>query len=913
MSEMLSLIFVIAAAGVAFAPLVMAIVALVRTADLRRELAAVRAELASMRRAAEPPAAPQTETLKAETPTAEKPAPPEAPPAPPRAAPAAAAPPPPTPPEPPEPPKERLEERLTSRWMVWLAGIVLALAFVFLFKYSIDKGLRGPIPRVLIGLLAGLAAIVGGEWLRRRPLARAVAAIRPDQIPPALAAAGIIGCFGAIYAAYALYDLIPPLLAFVALALVAAGAVLLSFGHGPLIAALGLLGAYLVPMLVATDAPSALGLFGYLLIVTGGGLAVVRYRDWWWLAWLGLAGALLWVFVWYLLAWQAGDAAVLGVYLPVLVALVVFARYGRAGAPGAPGGAEPSPWLLDRLPHGDKLVLAAAAATAFAAYLLVGQDDYGPVSLTAVAMLAALYLWIARREPRFDALVILAAALAVAVLAGWYLPGMVTLRRPFVLGAEQVGLMPGPMIPPELLPFAVAGAVFAAGFAAAGFALLWGVRRPALWAGVSAAVPIVILGIAYWRIEAFQVNLAWAVLALGLALLGLGAAAAVARFRGKPGMDAALGAYAVAVVAAVGLALTMSLAQAWLTVAVALMLPAIAWIHHRLAVAALRYVALILASAVLVRLVFNINLLDYPIGAVPGLNWMLYGYGIPAAAFFLAARWFARSADDRLVTTLETGALLFAVLLVSLEIRHLVGDGRLDRFGYGLLEQSLNSIAWAAAAYGLYRQHGRTPRLVALWGWRVLGGLAAAQVVVLQCLFFNPLWTEVDVWRAPVVNLLLLAYGMPAIFAALFARAARARGDARLAQATGILALVLVFIEITLEVRHAFLGPVLSLGATSEAEWYAYSVAWLVYAGLLLALGILRHLPELRYAALALIFLTVVKVLAWDTSALDDLYRVASVFVLALALFAVGYLYRRFVHPRPPAPAGPRKAAEGSG
>jgi hypothetical protein len=46
-------------------------------------------------------------------------------------------------------------------------------------------------------------------------------------------------------------------------------------------------------------------------------------------------------------------------------------------------------------------------------------------------------------------------------------------------------------------------------------------------------------------------------------------------------------------------------------------------------------------------------------------------------------------------------------------------------------------------------------------GWRVLAGLAAIQVALLQCLTSNPLQTGTSVWKAPAINLLFLAYGMP--------------------------------------------------------------------------------------------------------------------------------------------------------
>src|SRR3546814_15041600 len=91
----------------------------------------------------------------------------------------------------------------------------------------------------------------------------------------------------------------------------------------------------------------------------------------------------------------------------------------------------------------------------------------------------------------------------------------------------------------------------------------------------------------------------------------------------------------------------MALEQAWLTVGLALLLPATAWVATRLDLLSLRPVALVVAAVVLARLVLNWNVLDYPLGSLPGLNWILYGSGVPALAFWWAARRLRRPRDDR--------------------------------------------------------------------------------------------------------------------------------------------------------------------------------------------------------------------------------------------------------------------------
>jgi uncharacterized membrane protein len=786
------------------------------------------------------------------------------------------------------------ELQLTSRWLVWLGAVTIALGSVFLVRYSIERGWLGPGVRIALGLALGLALMLGGEGLRRQPLQRAIAAVRADFVPPALTAAGLFAAFASVYAAYDLYHLLDPPLAFLGLALIAAIGVALALLQGPFIALLGMAGGFLTPALIESATPSAIDLFGYLLVLVVGSLAVVRYKAWWWLAWAALAGSALWLALWFGTAWRPGDALPLGSFI------LAFAGLFLLTLPREPDPAVTSwnPLAVDWLGPGPIARTAAAVAALFT-LMLVRMDGYGGTSLGVLGLLAVGYLVIARRYAVFEPLAVIAALTVLAALFGWYLPANVSLPQPlYVIEGHAHGTAPGPIVPPELVPFLSVTGAFVAWFGLGGFVALWGAARPWFWAGLSATTPILLLAAAYWKIEAFEVHLTWAAAALALAAAEVAAAGRVGRYRDAPGLNLALGVYAAGVVAALSLAAAMALEQAWLTVVLALELPALAWLAGRLQLPALRKVALALAVIVLVRLVLNYRVLDYPLGAVPGLNWLLYGYGVPAAAFFIAARWFRRATDDLLVLVLETGALVFAVLLITLEIRSLVA-GRLDSPNYDLLEQSLQSIAWLAVAYGLLLANRRHDRAMLRWGWRLLAALATLQVVLLQLVLDNPLWSRTEIGDMLGLDLLLLAYLVPAGFAFLFARRLPEATHRGLAVAAAVLGLVLVFTYLTLEVRHAFHGAILVGGRTTDAEWYSYSVVWLVYAGALLALGFYRSNARLRHAALAIVSIAVIKVFVWDMAELTGLYRAASFLGLGLCLVGIGYLYQRFVLPSP--------------
>jgi uncharacterized membrane protein len=69
------------------------------------------------------------------------------------------APPPAPPPSPPVPTGPSFEERLGTRWVLWVGGVALALGGVFLVRYSIERGLLGPAVRVFLGGVLGLAHV----------------------------------------------------------------------------------------------------------------------------------------------------------------------------------------------------------------------------------------------------------------------------------------------------------------------------------------------------------------------------------------------------------------------------------------------------------------------------------------------------------------------------------------------------------------------------------------------------------------------------------------------------------------------------------------------------------------------------------------------------------------------------------
>jgi uncharacterized membrane protein len=72
------------------------------------------------------------------------------------------------------------------------------------------------------------------------------------------------------------------------------------------------------------------------------------------------------------------------------------------------------------------------------------------------------------------------------------------------------------------------------------------------------------------------------------------------------------------------------------------------------------------------------------------------------------------------------------------------------------------------------------------------------------------------------------------------------------------------------------------------------SITWAVYATLLIIVGLRRKYAPIRYFAIAVFAITILKVFAIDLAELDRLYRVLSVVGLGVALLLTSYLYQKF-------------------
>jgi uncharacterized membrane protein len=855
------------------------VMALRRGADIRR--LQDRVGLLEARLAASPPplagqVAPATEA--APPPIREPLAEPAPAPEPAAAAPSLT-PPPPSTVQAPAAPRPGLEEAIGTRWAVWVGGLALALGGVFLVRYSIEEGLLGPGLRLVLGGLFAVALIAAGEWTRRQENRAGVAGIPAAHIPSILTAAGTSTAYATVYAAYALYGFLPSPVAFVALGAVALATLAAALLHGWPLAALGTLAAYVTPLLVASEAPAWWSLALYLMVVTAAAYGLARLRFWRWLVVATLVFSLGWA-CFLIVIGEVATPPANAVY--VLAAATAFSLLIAANV-----------WLGPTMRPGfvDRLTSLGLIAHALVLGAIVVDGNHETLLLVVFAVLLVAILAMAWKSDAASGAVPGAAIVAALVVGEWALEPILS---------TTLGL-PGPMTGAQPdLPLVATGApmLFAAGagglFLVSGLAaqLRAGRSWPAiLWAGGAVLAPLAILALLYGRIAGFERSIPFAGVALLLAALYL---TAVEMLTARGARMSGLGVIATGGLAALALALTMVFDKGYLTVSLALLALAAAWVSTQRPLPLLRWVAAIAALAVVARLVWDPRVVGTDVGTTPIFNWLLYGYGVPALAFWAAGWLMRRTRDDTPVRIVESLAILFTVLTVTLQIRHIVNDGDMLAPVTGLLEIGLNVSALLAIAIGLEWVRQRSGSVIHRAGAALLTALAIAGGLFGGLFDSNPWWTGEPV-PGLIFNAILLGYGIPAVLAAILAWViAGTRADWYRWIVAGF-ALLMGLAWITLQVRRIFQGPMMDGDDPFGAELYAYSAAWLMTGLVLLIGGLLLRSQPARLASAAIIVLAVAKVFLIDMSDLTGVWRALSFIGLGLVLVGIGLLYQRLL------------------
>lgn len=782
----------------------------------------------------------------------------------------------------------RLWPWLRENWVYVVSALSLALAGVFFVQYGIENGLLPPPVRVLAGIGFGAALIAAGEWLRRRFGSDEVAD-STVYLPSVFSGAGLVAVFAAITAGRQMYGLYGPVPTFGGLVLTAAGAVLLGWRNGPLLVAIGLVGAAVAPFLVAGGSAPQIWLFGYYVLVAAIGLAVDAWRRWGWISVLalGLAHGGLW------LMWMGGGEAWGWLAGQVTLALLAIILPGRRVTP-VHAGPSLSRFLWYRgatRPTRD-VWLAAGNMAAVAAQILVAPFWTVPEAMLAYGALAALALvlmwWAEGAEGLEDLAALPALAFVLRLIQDHWMAYEwrshdIALRAPETAGPWTVTLLLG-----------MAAAISAI---AAWRALRGGSLPHTLGAVLVAPVAAGILE-ALWQPGMVMGAYPWALHVMGLAAGYVLLALQLVRADGGPGRRTAWA--TLAALSLIALSLFILTSAAALTLALGVLLVAAVALDRRFDLPEMGWFVQVGAAVLSWRLVIDPGLvwaLDAPITAV-----MLAHLGVALAC--LAGLWLMPSARPLPRAVLESLGLAAPALLVNvLLLRWLAAQadaagGWTPDYNNSHWGATLNALPWlvvagvqlwrAGAAQGL----GRVLRLVIAAG----AGVLAATGLALAVVVFNPLTASFfddggRVLGPPVLNTLALAYAVPGLML-VFGAARMTVLPRMLVRALQLVGGALLVLYAVVAIRHLWQGPWIGGPGVEQGELYTYTVAMMVTGAVLLWQALARRSVLLQRVAMAVIGLTVAKVFLWDVSGLSGLMRVVSFAGLGLSLAGLAWLNR---------------------
>ena len=262
------------------------------------------------------------------------------------------------------------EELFGGRVLAWMGGIAVLVGLAFFFALAVSNGWIGETARVLLAGAGATGLLSLGVWLRERK----------SQTEAALAAAGagVAGLFMTVTVAAEVYDLVAALPAFCLAAVIGAVAMVLAVRwRAQPIAALGIVGSLLAPVVVG--APSTGTTVALLFTVVAAAATVLIWQRW---DWLGVATFCLATPQW--VAWLFDTDSVAGIVLALCA-------FGGAGILAAVG-------FELRLPaarlRASSSMLFALNAVVLAAAGYLALDDAGHTSLGQVwlAGLAATYV-----------------------------------------------------------------------------------------------------------------------------------------------------------------------------------------------------------------------------------------------------------------------------------------------------------------------------------------------------------------------------------------------------------------------------------------------------------------------------------------------------------------------------------------
>ena len=239
--------------------------------------------------------------------------------------------------------------------------------------------------------------------------------------------------------------------------------------------------------------------------------------------------------------------------------------------------------------------------------------------------------------------------------------------------------------------------------AAIGF---WGAKNSASRAALSiggAFLPVLIFSVNYIRIENFSSSWLYSFIALVIFAVFL----AVSNFifttlrEDDEGRDGACAAYSVAAFVALALCISVVLEKAALSVALAMLVPAIAFVYYRRPLPALRSLTVFASLLWVARVVWDPTITGGALSTTPIFNWLTYGYAIPTIGFGFATWLIGLEKRDKWLEAMEAITLASFVATIGLVWLHAIDPSQVFTAIDSLTEVALVAIIGGGVAIAL--------------------------------------------------------------------------------------------------------------------------------------------------------------------------------------------------------------------
>lgn len=769
-----------------------------------------------------------------------------------------------------------IDTLLSGNGLFWLGAIILAFGGIFLAKYSIEAGLLPPSIRVIMGSLFGISLIGLAEYIDRN---KAKFHITSPIISAAIASGGFITCFAMTLVSFDFYHFIPANIAFVILAIISLAAAGLALRFGPILAGIGVIGAYAVPALVSTGSNNVAALLAYIGFVSLSALWVAETVKQKWLWWQSSVGHFSWFVVAVLMAknsdfWPVVLFSVVTLYLYVLATILGWKLQHTLYQ------ALTIKQLL--MPRREQLVVVLTTLLVSVFLALHAKSDF--IIWTNIVVVSVFFV----------------AASRHSALDTWPYFGLFIAFISFSLWPKGINF------DDNLFPFSgrflyVQIAVLV-GMLFCGYMIKRHPKRHS-YLLLLVVTPLALFGISYIAAPSAAESVLYPLWAAELLIIGaissLVATKVVSTLHKLT--------YLTLTNMVITLCFTMLLEASTLTLAIASQIATMSYLSWKYQVKIPDWLSKVALLIVTTRLTFAPWLANYKDETILNIHWTIVIYPL-----ILGLVWFTAKYNQslRLKPWLHGVFIHIVALLLTTETSYfLIGDYP-NFSNLSFVESTVLAFNWLILA-GVYR-------------WRATisntpintessrdepaiepgNRLSKLYVIAATALYFGVtlLHLDISVLNNPFVenqyvgsftaNWLIVLWALPA--GLLFSYYKLGLISESYKTAIFVIMGICAFMFVNGEIRIVFNQGYLYLQQPfAQAEVYTYSIVWLVLSTIMIFVAQTKQRLTLRNVGFSCLALVILKAFLIDMSHLQGLYRALSFIGLGLSLVAIGWLFQK--------------------